>query len=585
MITPSFSLAATEPVFPRLSLNFTTTVLDPRVTFTRSTTGRFYNATSTAIAEQNLLTYSQQFDQWTSASGPITVSSDVLSPLAPDGTATADKIIPTASNFGFRIKQSNAVTTTGTSLLSVYVQAGGYDFLVAVVTGAIGRATINFATGAITNYGTNSFTLVSSVNVIGSWYRVVLSIPVSIPGFRIWLGVTNLMQDPLTAFTGNGTSGIFFWGAQLENRSTVTAYTATTTAAITNTIPVLETAAIDAPRFDHNPITRASLGLLIEEARTNLLTYSDDFANAAWTKTNATIASNTIVAPDGTITGDKLVDDTANSTHEVSRTPTVTTVAHTLSAYAKAGEKTWLRLVAFQAGLNGASAYFNLSNGTIGTVGVGATATITSVGNGWYRCSITYTPVSAGFCTQFIRVQNADNVSSYIGNGFDGIFIWGAQLEVGAFQTSYIPTVASTVARNDDVATMTGTNFSDWYNSPKGTFRVDAISPAIGNRPIISADDDSANNSLIITTDGTAPKFIVNESSSEIANVSAGTITANSNMFAYTSYDVDYFGIARPTARQVDTSGTVPTVDRLRIGRNQAGNYLSGHIQQIQFWP
>jgi hypothetical protein len=576
MITPSFSLAATERVLPRLALDFTTTVLDPRVTFTRSTTGRFYNATSTAIAEQNLLTYSQQFDQWTAASGPNTVSSDVLSPLAPDGTATADKIIPTTSNFGFRIRQSNAVTTTGTSLLSVYVQDGGYGFLVAVVTGAIGRATINFATGAITNYGTNSFTLVSSVNVIGSWYRVVLSIPVSIPGFRVWLGVTNLMQDPLTAFTGDGTSGIFIWGAQLENRSAVSAYTATTTTAITNTIPALQTAAIDAPRFDHNPITRASLGLLIEEARTNILLQSEDL-DTTWAETRATLALNSYVSPSGTLTADTLIASTDNDTHFTTQTFTGTAVAHTYSVYAKSSGLSHVALRLFNGTSEVGLAYYNLSTGAVGTVTAG-TASIQSVGNGFYRCVLTATLAASASCTAGIYLANADNTNSFAGNAFNGVALWGAQLEVGAFQTSYIPTVASTVLRNADIATMTGTNFSDWYNASEGAlvFNADAVTSG-AQRTLIILRDTVTNSSheflflsgsylYRIRTNGTIEAQI----SRSPTNKCVGTYKLNDAAFA-----------ANPsTTVNTDNSCTMPTgIFELLIGS------INGNVRGISYYP
>jgi hypothetical protein len=158
------------------------------------------------------------------------------------------------------------------------------------------------------------------------------------------------------------------------------------------------------------------------------------------------------------------------------------------------------------------------------------------------------------------------------------------QLEQASFATSVIKTTSAAVTRNADVATMTGTNFSDWFNAPKGTFRVDFKSIISGNRPVIAVDDNTANEALIIKTQGNAPTFEVVDGGSPQASVVAGTVAANIAAFAYVSYDVNFFGIARPTARQVDTIGTVPTVDRMRIGSDQAGNFFSSLIQKIQFW-
>jgi hypothetical protein len=158
------------------------------------------------------------------------------------------------------------------------------------------------------------------------------------------------------------------------------------------------------------------------------------------------------------------------------------------------------------------------------------------------------------------------------------------QMELGALATSVIKTTNAAVTRNADLATMTGTNFSDWFNAPKGTFRADFTSIASGNRPVFAVDDNTANEAMIVKTQGNVPTFEAIDAGSPQASVVAGTVTANTAAFTYVSYDANFFGIARPTARQVDTSGTVPTVDRMRIGSDQAGNFFNGRIQKIQFW-
>jgi hypothetical protein len=207
----------------------------------------------------------------------------------------------------------------------------------------------------------------------------------------------------------------------------VTAYTPTTTQPITNYIPVLQTAPANVARFDHNPVSGESLGLLVEELRTNLVTYSEQFDNAAWRKFRASITPNTIVAPDGTLTGGKLVEDTtASNTHLIDQNLTPAVGTYAWSVYAKAGERSFVRLGFTTASANGA--YFNLANGTVGTVGAGVTASITAVGNGWYRCVAVRTTAATSEVPS-IGLASADNTNAYTGDGYSGIYIWGAQFE------------------------------------------------------------------------------------------------------------------------------------------------------------
>lgn len=399
--------------------------------------------------------------------------------------------------------------------------------------------------------------------------------------------MTSPVINATLAQTVSAKLALDFTTASLDARVTLTR--ALNTATRVNSSGVIETVNADVARFDYDPITLACKGLLIEEARTNSTTYSQDFGS--WSVLNAAVDTNEVVSPDGTQNADQIADDATTGAHIVFANSVAYTsgLAYTISVFAKAGTATVIQLTLGSGTVIGSGrANFNLANGVLGTVS-GGTATITNFGSGWYRCTFSFTAAGSASTTLQVNLTNnsttaARNVS-YSGSA-QYAYVWGAQREEGNFPTSYIPNLTTgTTTRNADVVTMTGDNFSDWYNISKGTFRVDASNVATGIRPIISADDNTANNSLTITTDGTTPKFVVTEDGSEQANVSAGAVAANVPMFAYVSYDADYFGLARPTARSVDTSGTVPTADRLRIGANQAGSYLNGHIQSIQFWP
>jgi hypothetical protein len=213
---------------------------------------------------------------------------------------------------------------------------------------------------------------------------------------------------------------------------------------------LVKSAASNEARFDHNPITGESLGLLIEEQRTNLLTYSENFDNAIWTKGNSTIIPNTAIAPDGTLTADKHVENTVSSTHylAINLSGLTATSYYTYSFYAKAGERTRLTLGSWDGTL-GTDCVFNLLTGVVDVAGTLGTASITNVGNGWYRCSVARA-IASTILQIFPYLDSATSgagANNYTGNGASGLYLWGAQLEEGAFATSYIPSADSFTSR------------------------------------------------------------------------------------------------------------------------------------------
>jgi hypothetical protein len=212
--------------------------------------------------------------------------------------------------------------------------------------------------------------------------------------------------------------------------------------------------------------------LLLEPQRTNLVLNSEDFSNAYWTKLDSTISTNATTSPSGTLTADKLIDDNDNITHYVTNIGNFTIgTTYTLSIYAKAAERNWIAV-----GFNNQSnsiAWFNLSNGTLGTVQSNISATsIQSVGNGWYRCSITSTATVLNPYPSFI-VANADNILAYPGDGLSGIFIWGAQMEDKPYATTYIPTTTATATRLADVFTRNNIYTNGLISASGGTWYIE----------------------------------------------------------------------------------------------------------------
>jgi len=279
---------------------------------------------------------------------------------------------------------------------------------------------------------------------------------------------------------------------RLDSRVT---FTRGSTATYVGSDGLIKTAASGEARFDHDPETGESLGLLVEESRTNLMSYSEEFDNANWYTPNDSISANSVAAPDGQITADKLVEGTGTGIHPCSQQINVSSVTHTYSIFAKAAERTALSFYTADGGERGVRV--NLLNGTpINYIG-GVTLNdviIVSFPNGWYRISFKWTNVGTVARIGIRPLDNA-NADSYTGDGSSGLYFWGAQIEGGSFPTSYIPTEGSTVTRAAEVTTMTGTNFSSWYNQTEGSFILDERnSYSSGNSVRFEVVQDSSPN-------------------------------------------------------------------------------------------
>jgi hypothetical protein len=348
---------------------------------------------------------------------------------------------------------------------------------------------------------------------------------------------------------------------------------------------LIQTAAVNDPRFDHNPTTGESLGLLVEEARTNIALRSEEFNNASWTKTRSSITADAVVAPDGATTADKLIASIDTNTHSVVQNVTLTVAAWTFSIFLKQAEYTSARILVFDGIATTYAAIFNLSAGTLtSTTGSPLATSINASGNGFWRCGITVTGTVVAGNVQVRPVSGGND--NFTGDGTSGIYLWGAQLEAGAFATSYIPTTSATVTRAADVASITGSNFSSFYNSSAGTLFAEYRTPASGLRGVADFNDNTANERIALLTSGTDPKMLVVDGGATQADLDGGTIVASTMTKTAVAYAVNDFSIVHAAGTAVtDTSGTLPTVDRLLIGADQASNYQNGRIKRLTYWP
>jgi hypothetical protein len=386
------------------------------------------------------------------------------------------------------------------------------------------------------------------------------------------------------SYTGDGTSGIYIFGAQLSDSASVDPYVYNPVAAPTST-------AYYGPRFDYDPVTLAPKGLLIEEQRTNLCLYSESFQSGPWTQNNATDIANSTVAPNGTTTADTLVASVGTAAHTITSGALNPAAGIAASVYAKMGTASVIQL--FIGGTATPYANFDLSVGTATAFGSGTAASITPVGNGWYRCVMTTTLTTAtSLQIGIVPSTSSARAASWTATGTETVFIWGAQLEAGAFATSYIPTVASQVTRAADSASMIGNNFARWYNQTTGTFYAEAgymlggTFGSVGDY-YLAANDGTGNNVLLMA----------DVSGLVCQSILAGTQTYNQNtgtrptasafkkqVFAYAVNDANQ--ASSGTLGTTDTTVSVPIVNQLSIGKRwDTTGYLNGHISRITYYP
>jgi hypothetical protein len=347
---------------------------------------------------------------------------------------------------------------------------------------------------------------------------------------------------------------------------------------------LIKTATTDAPRFDHNPTTGESLGLLVEEARTNLLTYSEDFGNVIWLYTSASSSTNTTSSPDGATTADTI---TSAGTAVVSQSivKTASAITYTASVFVK-GSITGLSFTIDDgATINRGRCIFNLSTGTLTSSAsegsfTGTSGSITAYSNNWYKLILTTTTNSSTLIARHRLFWTG------VGTSID---VWGAQLEAGAFPTSYIPTTTATVTRAADVASITGSAFTSFYNQAGGTvFSSFRRISYTGTSTVVSINDNTTNNRLYNLRQDTAAALTV-------ISATAGSVDASPSLTLSSGASVDQVAVAQQlnnfgasaNGGTVATDSTVlmPTVTQANIGNVTSSSFFNGTIKRLTYWP
>jgi len=211
----------------------------------------------------------------------------------------------------------------------------------------------------------------------------------------------------------------------------------------------------------------------VVDSVTNLLIYSEQLDNAAWVKYYSSVTANSAISPDGTLSADKIIEDTtASQQHRIHENITISAGGkYTLSVYAKAGERNWVHLLIWNT-THVVRAWFDLSTGTkgIATSVDGLLVVLSSYAiepdkNGYYRISLTVdvdpsiTNLSCG-----LQLSTANGNTTYTGDGTSGAYWWGAQLNIGSTAQEYVPTIATAVTETVRVAHVSG----DFTTIPQG---------------------------------------------------------------------------------------------------------------------
>ena len=360
------------------------------LSFTRASNGtRVNSAGLVEVVPWNLLENSEQFTSangWgASVTGGSTASQTSDYGVAPNGTTTADRIQVALNGQPYAdwvYVSSPSVIVGQTYTYSVYIKS------------LSGTKTIKFFSEASNNV---------PKTITTEWVRYDYT----------WTATATAIYPRFLLDSGTSISAdILAWGYQLNIGSTAKPYFPTTDR-------------LNVPRLTYQNGGGGCPSLLLEKQSTNLLTWSEEFDNASWTKAGSSVTANATTSPDGTQNADRIVENNLSGFHYVLQL-VGSAGTYTLSVYAKADTRNWIYLTTFD-GVADRGAFFNVSTGVVGNIDTGVTASIESVGNGWYRCIVTATPV-ANFSSS-IQLATANGTRNYTGNGTSGLYIWGAQLE------------------------------------------------------------------------------------------------------------------------------------------------------------
>ena len=543
---------------------------DGDFTFSRSTAATRVNASGNIEKEtQNLLLQSNGF-----STSPFTTSNTSVTggQAGYDGTNNAWSLTSNGTN-GFE-NLHQIISFSGVYTISVYAKQGSNDYLTIRTLGDDLRVQFKLDDGThSTTFGSPIDTFMEDAG--GGWYRC---------GFTAnFSSATYVLFYP--QIIGITTAGsIYIQDAQLEQGLVARDVITTTTTAIYGGITD------NVPRLDYTDSSCPAL--LLEPQRTNAVPYSEYF-NTGWSKVGCSVTSNAATSPEGLQNATKLVEDTSTGLHMLSYADLYVVGAgddNYLTLYAKEGERRYLAI-------SSRGNFSNNDNTLIFDTRDGVWANNNSfqntgqdpfdVGNGWWRIQILNDSSSAAYDGFGIGIAEAgDNWddASYTGDGTSGIYIWGAQAEIGSYATSYIPTYGSgAVTRNGEVCTDAGN--SSTFNSTEGVLyaEIKALDNTGGLR-LMQLSDGSNNNRVSLYYDGSSAAIYSNIVVNNNANPLSHSITITDYIKVAVTWKENYFSLwVNGNEVSNDTSGatfTEDTLDDFSLSLNGVYPFI-GNIKHI----
>lgn len=433
--------------------------------------------TNTLVQWGNAFLNSENFSNSSWATSRVSISSNVT--VAPNGTLTADRLTEDTALGVHYIRAATVGISTGAAvILSVHVKQDPTSttsfahLMVADSTALNGirlTADLNTETIAVAKNVEQDFIKITDYGIRRldqGWYRIWVGgvVDQTSTGVRGFIYVSNSSSATVPNYTGDGISGLYYWGAQLELRPTLGDYVATTAS----------TSITYVRRADQgDAVVLGSLPAWTD----NLITSSEQIN--LWTNSNVIISSNVTVAPNGTATAESLIDTAAAANHQIIQNISSNIVPgkrYTASTYVKqySSSTNWIMIYIQQTGSSGfAFAHFYPPTGQVGTVTAttglstqynNLSAISTPVGAGWHRISLSVDLPAASSLTVGYRLKAVDSgISGYSGTG-NGVYIWGNQLSIGELNT-YVQTTGSQITYNNATtrfsgATLENTKFS-----------------------------------------------------------------------------------------------------------------------------
>ena len=577
---------------PSIVLDFanTNSILDPRISFSRGTNATYYDGVSTAYTGGvNLVTYSGTYTNaaWTIVGGSVTANATT----APDGTTTAYQFTEDNTTNTHRFYQGWSCTAGVTYTVSCYLKYIGRRYIQfncnnQVTSGA--RVIFDIQNGLVSDMSSG----VSNAYVYAisnGWYRCVCTFTATASTGTSPIESNGTATGSSETPSGLNGAAFYFWGYQVEI-GTLGNYTPTTSATVAQ--PTYQIRLVQAqpntPRFDHDPVTGNSLGILTESTSSNLIIDSERLGN--YVLGSCTVWPNTIIAPDGAPTA-TTVYWTATGGNLYRNTPSksASALAYTYSVYAKAGTNSSLVIHLSDDSTGECSGIYNISTGTAAVYGPGnwsnVSTGIQTIGGGWYRCWITGTSPATGSLLPYVSSNSTGNQ-----------YLWGFQLEQSTIMTSYIATEGTAATRNGDLIALTGSNFSSWYNTQQGTFYCAGVRNGI----------DVANSQSMFGTNVNYSDMPLGPTNANFRFGVGSGVDTNLNPYSYTNIKIaasfapngNHYLAINGGSGAITGSNTntyvLPTSTALYIGWGNGGNGgtsyggnfpWNGTIRKFAFYP